>query len=330
MKYIWNGGVTDASVNLALEEYVLRHFQEDDGYLLFYVNAPAIILGRNQIAAEEINSRVVADRGIQVVRRMSGGGAVYHDTGNLNFSFITSYAAERFNRYDRVNRPIIDVLRDLGVEAEIGGRNDIIVDGRKISGNAQFVTNGRMFSHGTLLIESNLDDVARTLRPKPGKVEANGTNSVRGRVANVREFLADPLPLDQLRRRILARTFGDGLAAATRTLTADEWRDVYDLAARKYGNWDWNYGGAPPFTIRRRHRFPGGEIDARILVRRGRIEGVRLLGDYLGRLPVSTIESRLVGIPYVTEALLETLAPLTVGEHLGGVEADELADFIAG
>lgn len=330
MRYIWNGGITDASVNLALEEYVLRHFQDDDGFLLFYVNAPAIILGRNQIAAEEIDGRVVTDRGIQVVRRISGGGAVYHDFGNLNFSFITPYAPERFNRYDRVNRPIIDVLRDLGVAAEFGGRNDIVVEGRKISGNAQFVTNGRMFSHGTLLVDSKLDDVARTLRPKPGKVESKGATSVRSRVANIREFLAEPLPLDQLRRRILTRTFGDNLAAATRTLTNEEWRGVYELAARKYRTWDWNFGAAPPFTIQRRHRFLGGEVDARIVVERGRIAGARLSGDYLGRLPVATIEARLVGVPYAPEAMLEALAPLKVGDHLGGVEAGDLVDLIAG
>src|SRR6185437_2638118 len=159
MLFVDNRDVTDARLNLALEEHVLRNRVEDDDLLLFYVNAPAIIIGRNQNTIEEIDSDVVAARGIRVVRRVSGGGAVYHDLGNLNFSFMTRDVHARFNRYDLFNRPVVDALRDLGVPAELGGRNDILVEGRKISGNAQFARPDRMFSHGTLVFDSNLDDV---------------------------------------------------------------------------------------------------------------------------------------------------------------------------
>lgn len=330
MRYVWNGGVTDPRMNLALEEYVLRQFREDDEYLLFYVNAPAVILGRNQVAAEEIDSHAAARHGVHVVRRMSGGGAVYHDRGNLNFSFIAPYARERFNRYDVVTRPILDVLRDLGVPAEVGGRNDIVAEGRKISGNAQFVADGRMFSHGTLLVDTGLDDLARVLQPRPGKVESKGAKSVRGRVTNLREYLPNSLSLDVLRQQILTRVLGDGVAESTRVLTPAEWRDVRELAARKYGAWNWNYGETPAFTLRRTHRFPGGEVDARIAVERGRIASVRLLGDYFGRLPVAPIEAGLIGVRSAPDALREALAPLMVGERLGGIDADELVDLLIG
>src|SRR5512140_3117246 len=185
MLYVDNNGITDARLNLALEEHVLRNRIEDDDLLLFYVNAPAIIIGRNQNTIEEINADVVDERGIRVVRRISGGGAVYHDLGHLNFSFMTRDVRGRFNRYDRFNGPVVEVLREMGVPAEIGGRNDILADGRKISGNAQFATAGRMFSHGTLLLDSNLDDVTTALKPKPGKVESKGVKSIRSRVANI-------------------------------------------------------------------------------------------------------------------------------------------------
>ncbi|HEU4563253.1 MAG TPA: lipoate--protein ligase [Gemmatimonadaceae bacterium] len=333
MEYIWNGGITDARLNLALEEYALRHFrgeEGEEGYLLFYVNDPAIIVGRNQNTVEEIDAGVVAERGIQVVRRMSGGGAVYHDRGNLNFSFITPYAPERFNRYDLVTRPVVEVLRDLGVPAELSGRNDIVVDGRKISGNAQFAAEGRMFSHGTLLFDSKLDDVARALRPKPGKVESKGAKSVRSRVANIREFLAEPMPLDELRLRILARMFGDDVAASTRVLTPEEWRGVRELAARKYGAWEWNYGESPAFTLRRAHRYATGEVDVRLEVERGRIGSVQIRGDFLGREPVSELERRLVGVAHAPEALRETLSAARLEEYISGVSADELVDLIAG
>ena len=208
MLYVDNRGITDARLNLALEEHVLRNRVENDDLLLFYVNAPAIIIGRNQNTIEEINADVVNNRGIRVVRRISGGGAVYHDLGNLNFSFMTRDVSARFNRYDLFNQPVVEVLRSLGVPAEIGGRNDILAEGRKISGNAQFATAGRMFSHGTLLLDSNLDDVTAALRPKPGKVESKGVKSIRSRVANIAEFLREPIGVTELRDRILERIFG--------------------------------------------------------------------------------------------------------------------------
>src|SRR5688500_457223 len=188
MLFVDNRGITDARVNLALEEYVFRNKPSDDDVLLFYVNAPSVIIGRNQNTIEEIDPDVVAARNIQVVRRISGGGAVYHDLGNLNFSFMTPKVIGRFNRYDEFTRPVTDVLRELGVPAELGGRNDILAGGRKISGNAQFARPDRMFSHGTLLFDSNLDDVTAALRPKPGKVESKGVKrSEERRVGNAWE-----------------------------------------------------------------------------------------------------------------------------------------------
>src|SRR6478672_2045360 len=208
MLYVDNDGITDAYLNLALEEYVLRHKMGDDDILLFYVNAPAIIIGRNQNTIEEINPDVVEERGIRVVRRISGGGAVYHDLGNLNFSFMTRDVRGRFNRYDQFNGPVVEVLKALGVPAEIGGRNDILAGGRKISGNAQFATPKRRFSHGTLLLDSDLDAVTAALRPKPGTVESKDVKSIRSRVANISEFLGAPVDVTELRERIVERIFG--------------------------------------------------------------------------------------------------------------------------
>ncbi|MFI5235483.1 MAG: biotin/lipoate A/B protein ligase family protein, partial [Gemmatimonadales bacterium] len=241
MLFVDNGGSTDAHRNLALEEYILRHRMGEEDLLLFYVNAPAIIIGRNQNTIEEIAAERVAERGIRVVRRISGGGAVYHDLGNLNFSFMTRDVGGRFNRYETFNRPVVEVLQALGVPAEIGGRNDILAGGRKISGNAQFASADRMLSHGTLLLDSNLDDVTAALRPKPGKVESKGVKSVRSRVANISEFLSAPMSVVALRDRILERLFGtrDRAKIPTVLLGAADWEAVEELRAKKYGTWDW-------------------------------------------------------------------------------------------
>src|SRR4030081_644544 len=244
MFFVDNLGITDARINLALEEYIFRHKPVDEDVLLFYVNDRAIIIGRNQNTVEEIDADLVAARDITVVRRISGGGAVYHDTGNLNFSFMTPDVKGRFNRYDQFTRPVIEVLHDLGVPAELGGRNDILAGGRKISGNAQFAAPARMFSHGTLLLDSDLDAVTAPLRPKPGKVESKGVKSIRSRVANISEFLPAPVVVSQLLDRIIERIFGtrDRSPIPRIELTELDWSAVHQLVAEKYGTWKWNYG----------------------------------------------------------------------------------------
>ena len=331
MLFVDNRDVTDARLNLALEEHVLRNAMADDDLLLFYVNSPAIIIGRNQNTIEEINSDVVAARGIQVVRRVSGGGAVYHDLGNLNFSFMTRDVHARFNRYDLFNRPVVDVLKELGVPAEIGGRNDILAGGRKISGNAQFATAGRMFSHGTLLLDSNLDDVTAALRPKPGKVESKGVKSIRSRVANISEFLREPITVNELRDRILERIFGsrDRARIPTLPLGDADWQAARALVDRRYGTWEWNFGENPPCNVQRARRFPAGEIDVRLNIQKGRIDSVRLFGDYMGRSDIGELEARLRGLAYDRPALASVLGGVDVSEYFGEIGRDDVLDLLA-
>ena len=189
MLFVDNKGITDPRMNLAIEEYILRHLDINQTYLLFYINEPSIIIGKNQNTLEEINTDFVEKNGIHVVRRLSGGGAVYHDLGNLNFSFITKDDGESFHNFKKFTEPVIRALRSMGVPAELSGRNDILVQGRKISGNAQFATKGRMFSHGTLMFDSNIDNVVAALNVKKDKIESKGIKSIRSRVANIAEFL---------------------------------------------------------------------------------------------------------------------------------------------
>lgn len=331
MLFVDNRDITDARLNLALEEYILRNKMPDDDLLLFYINAPAIIIGRNQNTIEEINSDLVDARGIRVVRRVSGGGAVYHDLGNLNFSFMTRDVNARFNRYDLFNKPVVEVLRELGVPAEIGGRNDILADGRKISGNAQFATAGRMFSHGTLLLDSNLDDVTAALKPKAGKVESKGVKSIRSRVANISEFLREPISVSELRDRILERIFGtrDPALIPSLVLDAADWSAANDLVERRYGSWKWNYGENPASNVQRVQRFPAGEIDVRLDVHGGEITSARFFGDFMGRSEVSELEAQLTGVTYDRDALARALANIDVRQYFGDVSHDEVLALLA-
>ena len=331
MLFVDNHGTTDARRNLALEEYLLRHGPAGEDLLLFYVNAPAVIVGRNQNTVEEVDPAVVAERGVTVVRRLSGGGAVYHDLGNLNFSFHTAHAAERFNRYDAFLGPVLDALRDFGVDAALGGRNDVTVGGRKVSGNAQFTTTRRMFSHGTLLVDADLDAVTAVLRPRPGKVESKGVKSVRARVANLAEF-APGLTVAALRARILVRLFGsaDPARVPAFPLGQAEWAAVDRLVAERYGNDAWTYGEDPPSDVARAVRTAAGELDVRLGVRGGRIAAARVYGDFQGPRDVAELERRLVGAAYTREGVAAALAGVDVAAYFGPVTPDDVLAVVAG
>jgi lipoate-protein ligase A len=328
MLFIDNRGITDPRINLALEEYCLLHADIDERYLLFYVNEPAVIIGKHQNTIEEIDSDFIRERGIHVVRRISGGGAVYHDLGNLNFSMITRYAPAHFNNYAMFTDPLVRALRDLGVPAELTGRNDIVAGGRKISGNAQVVRGERMFSHGTLLLDSNLDDVTRALRPKAGKVESKGIQSIRSRVANISEFLAEPLSIDAFRRHLLDRIFPDAGGPPMLELTPSDWEQVHALAQSKYSTWEWNYGQSPAFNLRRAKRFPIGEVDVLLDVHDGMIRGVRFFGDFFAQREIGELESALLGVRYAPADLDAALTAADVPSYLAGVSAGELLELI--
>ncbi len=331
MRFVDNLDMTDATMNLALEEYSIRHKLENEDLLLFYSNRAAIIVGRNQNTNEEIASDVVAANDIQVVRRVSGGGAVFHDAGNLCFSFMTREINERFNRYDTFNQPVLAVLHDLGVPAELSGRNDIIVNGRKISGNAQFAASDRMLSHGTLLVDSDLDAVTAALRPKPGKVESKGVKSIRSRVANINEFLDTPITATELRERILEKIFGtrDRAHIPTVPFSDADWEGVKALRASRYANWDWNYGRNPAANVQRAQRFAGGEVDVRLDIQNNHIVSARIFGDFMGQGDIADLEAVLTNLRYDAIVIAEALASIEVARYIANVTREELVGLIA-
>ncbi|WP_303969791.1 lipoate--protein ligase [Sporosarcina ureae] len=329
MKFIDNQGVTDPRINLAIEEYVLNTMDVDeDSYLLFYINEPSIIIGKNQNTVEEINTEFVDRQGIHVVRRLSGGGAVYHDKGNLNFSFITKDNGESFRNFKKFTEPVTDALAKMGIKAELLGRNDILIDGRKISGNAQFATGDRMFSHGTLLFDTDMEGVVNSLKVKKDKIESKGIKSIRSRVANISEFLEEPISIEQFRQEILNSMFDGEENIEYRVLTDEDWTKIRELSAQRYGNWEWNYGRSPKFNLQQSKRFPVGGIDVRLQVEKGLIENVSIYGDFFGVGEVKEIENRLIGLKYERQAITEALKSMDVEKILGGIQLEEFVNVI--
>ncbi|MGZ9583561.1 lipoate--protein ligase [Paenibacillus marinisediminis] len=330
MKFIDNQGITDPRINLAIEEFVLKHLpMDEDSYLLFYINEPSIIIGRNQNTIEEINADYVKDQNIHIVRRLSGGGAVYHDLGNLNFSFLTKDDGESFHNFRKFTQPVIDTLQGMGVNAELTGRNDIQVGEQKISGNAQFSTRGRMFSHGTLLFDSKMDNVASALKVKQMKIESKSTKSVRARVANIAEFLSEPMTIEQFRATILRHVFGmEPDQVPQYKLTEQDWEKIHAISEERYQNWDWNYGHSPKFNVQNAKKFPAGIVDIRLDVKDGRIEGAKIFGDFFGIGEISDVEAKLAGVRYNEQALQEALAEIDVKHYLGNIDREDFVQLL--
>ncbi|EJL20301.1 lipoate--protein ligase [Brevibacillus sp. BC25] len=327
MKFIDNQGITDPRINLAIEEYALKHLPNSDDYLLFYINEPSIIIGKNQNTIEEINATYVEENHIHVVRRLSGGGAVYHDLGNLNFSFITNDDGESFHNFRKFTAPVVQALKTLGVEAELTGRNDIQVGERKISGNAQYSTKGRMFSHGTLLFDSEMENVVSALKVNAEKIQSKGIKSIRSRVANISEFLETKMTIEEFRQAILRSIFGEGEIEEYK-LTEKDWENIHELSRSRYQTWEWNYGKSPKSNYRQSKRFDIGTVEIQLDIEKGKMKEVKIYGDFFGVRDVAELEAVLRDTPYDRSSISERLADINLQEFFGNLDQASFVDLL--
>ncbi|HHW8034951.1 TPA: lipoate--protein ligase [Staphylococcus aureus] len=323
MKFISNNNITDPTLNLAMEEYVLKNLPAEESYFLFYINRPSIIVGKNQNTIEEVNQTYIDAHNIDVVRRISGGGAVYHDTGNLNFSFITDDDGNSFHNFQKFTEPIVQALQSLGVNAELTGRNDIQVGQAKISGNAMVKVKNRMFSHGTLMLNSDLDEVQNALKDNPAKIKSKGIKSVRKRVANIQEFLNDPLEIEEFKKIILKTIFGEAEVEEYK-LTDEDWENIEKLSNDKYRTWEWNYGRNPKYNFEREEKFEKGFVQIKFDVKRGKIEHAKIFGDFFGVGDVTDLENALVGCLHDFEHIEEALSEYDLYHYFGDIDRHEL------
>ncbi|MCA1052895.1 lipoate--protein ligase [Priestia aryabhattai] len=328
MLFIDNQKNYDPRINLAIEEYALKHLDINETYLLFYINEPSIIIGKNQNTIEEINTKYVEDQHIHVVRRLSGGGAVYHDKGNLNFSFITKDDGNSFHNFKKFTEPVVEALKKLGVNAELSGRNDLMAEGRKISGNAQFSTKGRMFSHGTLLFDSEIENVVSALKVKKDKIESKGIKSIRNRVANISEFLEQKVTVEEFREMLLRYIFEGEENITEYKLTEKDWETIHQISKERYQSWDWNYGKSPKFNLQHSHRFPVGQIDVRLEVNKGKIDACTIYGDFFGVGDVEEVQEKLTGVRYEKASIEQALEDIDIPHYFGNITKEEFVELI--
>lgn len=315
----------DPAYNLAFEEYVLAHRIEGD-YLILWQNDNTVVIGRNQNAEEEIDHAFVKSHGVRVVRRTTGGGAVYHDLGNLNYSFITDAREAENLSMERFIQPVVNALRGLGLQAEASGRNDILVEGRKVSGTAQRLLDGRILHHGTLLFDADPGMVAGALRADPEKFRSKSAKSVRSRVGNIREFLPVDMDLtafwEYLKTTLAGAGFVDG------TLTAEELEGVEVLKREKYDTWEWNFGRSPAYDMVDRRRWDGGSLEVRASVKEGRIAGIAFLGDFLSRCSLDSLEEALKGVPFRRKDVAGVLERYPLRDCFGGITEEEILETL--
>lgn len=333
MIFVDNGQNYDADLNIALETYLVENKLVDEPILLFYINKPSIIVGRNQNTAEEINQTYVDEHGINVVRRMSGGGAVYHDLGNVSFCFIKDDDGS-FRDFASFTKPVIQALHKMGATgAVLEGRNDLLIDGKKFSGNAMYAKDGRMTAHGTILFDSDLDEVTNALKPRKAKIESKGVKSIRSRVTNLKPYVSEEykdLTIEEFRDRLLLEIFGvDSREDVPELkLTDKDWEGVMKIREERMGNWDWNYGQSPDFQYEQSHKFPFGFVDVRFNVRQGKMQDVRIYGDFFGLGNISDVEAKLEGVKYERQAVIEALKDVDVVHYFGKTTVEEIVELI--
>lgn len=300
--FVYESQSHDGYTNLATDEWFLDHIGEEDLVLHFYQNGNAVIIGKNQNPWVECDLERMEKDGVQLVRRVSGGGAVYHDDGNLNFSFIAGEG-----RYDEARQleMILKAVQSLGIPCTFTGRNDLVVDGRKFSGNAFAARKNIRQHHGTLLLSENLDLLTHYLTVDPAKIRSKGIASVRSRVCNLSEFRED-LTIRQLRDAILRQmenTFG---YFAQWEFSSQE-REEIEKYREKHASQAWRFGETPKFDYEWKARFPWGGLQLLFSFQKGRVSGVRAYSDAMDTNIAQTLENVLTGIPFEKEALKAAL-----------------------
>jgi lipoate---protein ligase len=317
---------TNPYFNLATEEYVLKNFDEDS--FMLWRNEPSIIVGKHQNTLAEINLDYVNENKIKVVRRLSGGGAVFHDLGNINFTFISHGEPGSLVDFRKFTLPILEVMQKLGIEAKFEGRNDLTIEGRKFSGNAEHVYKNKVLHHGTLLFSSIMANLTGALKVDPSKFTDKAVKSVRSRVTNISEHLREPMEIEAFMELVRNHEHEKYPDAKTIELSATDHENIQKLVDEKYSTWDWNFGYSPAYNFRKQIKTNlGGHIEMNLQAEGGIITAAKIFGDYFSHRDTSELEAALIGLPHAASAIQNLAEAIDVNEYFAHVTAEEFTSL---
>ena len=314
--------------NLALEQYVFDSLDQFDEIFLLWINEPSIIVGKHQNTIQEINLDYIKENNINVVRRLSGGGAVYHDYGNLNYTIISKSKNTSAFNFETFSQPVIEVLDKLGVKAEFTGRNDITIEGRKFCGNAQYMKKGKVLHHGAMLFDTDLEVLGKALKVSKDKIESKGIKSVRSRVTNIKDHLTEDITVEDFKNLLLNHMFRGNKEIEEYKLTEEDYANINKLMEERYSTWEWNFGFSPNFNIEKSERFKAGKVETKIEVKDGIIKGIKFYGDFFGGGELLNVEEKFIGKRYREEEIEEVLNTIDINYYFSGISKDEIISCI--
>lgn len=321
MRYLKNPS-TNPYYNMAFDEYCLESLPIDEPVFFLWQNRPAVIVGYNQEVNTEVNLDYLKEKGIDLVRRVTGGGAVYHDLENLNYT-IVGRSEDLERDYPEYAALMMKALQALGVPATLSGRNDILVDGKKVSGFAKRVCKNRLMVHGTLMYNVDVNVLSHVLNPSTTKLQSKGIASVRSRVTNLCNYLPELSDIQAFKNRleeILSNNYSD----AEYKLSEADLAHIQRLTDEKFATWEWNYGRSPKATLVHSARLACGTVEIHLTLAENRIASCRFGGDFLGNLPASNVEKALTGIPYEINEIRKCLSKIEISRYFDRVSADDL------
>lgn len=321
MIYIETGSVS-AAWNLAAEYYFTAEKELGQDIFLFWRTEPTIVIGRFQNPREEIDLPATREKGVKIVRRLSGGGTIYSDPSNGMFTFITRSDADGIN-FTKYLIPVIDALKEMGVDATFNGRNDLVIGGRKCSGNAQYNLAGKTVHHGTLMFDVNVEEMVRLTTVDPQKILSKSIKSVRERVTNVSEHLPEPMEFDEFKRRIVRSVAGEG---SEYVMTDEDRARIGEIAREKFGTWESVFGTGPKFSIERSRRFEAGRMTFSLEVEKGCITRCAVSGDFFGDAAPEDFDKALKGCRYRRDDVLAALKRAELDVYR--ISDEEMADLI--
>lgn len=322
-----NNTNTNAYFNLAMEEYLLKNTNED--IFMLWRNENAIIVGKNQNTLSEINYEYVKENKIKVVRRQSGGGAVFHDLGNINFTFI-SCDDNSFSDFKRFTMPIIDALENLNIHAEFSGRNDLLIDNQKFSGNAQYNYKNKVMHHGTLLFSSEINDLSSALKVKPSKFQGKSVKSVKSRVTNISNHLNKDMTVSEFKDYLMNFINSKDENNHLYELSKQDINEINKLVEQKYNTWQWNFGHSPKYALNNEIKYPGGNIEFSLNVEKGLINDIKFFGDFFGKKDVTYIEDILKNVEHNEISIKNILSKIDINDYFLNCNLDILVDGIMG